>query len=108
VKASNFGRAGQAALPCLYPVVEVIRLNIAIYQIAYRIGMHPNELAKAVREGEVTGEVPGNNPQSKEAWVDLLSLRNYIHWMYEKGQISEMSFLKSIRHIDQAIKQSKA
>ncbi|GAA4707010.1 hypothetical protein [Brevibacillus fulvus] len=82
-------------------------MNIPIYQIAYKIGIHPTELAKIVRDGDVTGEVPGNNPQSKDAWVDLLSLRNYYVWIFEKGQISEMTYQKAIRHIDNAIKQQK-
>ncbi|MGC5325395.1 hypothetical protein [Brevibacillus sp. SYSU BS000544] len=82
-------------------------MKIAIYQIAYKIGMHPKELAKAVKEGEITGEVSDDNPQSKEAWVDLLSFRNYIHWLYEKETITEMSYLRALRHIDEAIQKQK-
>lgn len=84
-------------------VKEVETMKIAIYQIAYPIGMHPQDLARAVKDGEITGEVPQDNPQSKEAWVDLLSLRNYIHWQYEKERMTEMSYLKAIRHIDKAL-----
>ncbi|MGD8191432.1 hypothetical protein ACQCN2_15735 [Brevibacillus ginsengisoli] len=82
-------------------------MKIALFQIAYPIGMHPKDLAKAVHEGEVTGEVPDQNPQSKEAWVDLLSLRNYIQWQYEKARITEMSYLRALRHIDAAINLKK-
>lgn len=82
-------------------------MKIAIFQIAYKIGMHPKDLAKAVLDNEITGEVPNNDPQSREAWVDLLSLRNYVHWLFEKEAITEMSYLKAIRHIDLAIKQQK-
>ena len=82
-------------------------MKIALYQIAYKIGMHPKELAKAVMEGELTGEVFGDDPQSKESWVDLLSLRNYIHWLYEKEMITEMSYLRALRHIDEAIRKQK-
>jgi hypothetical protein len=78
-------------------------MKIAIYQIAYRLGMHPKELARAVVNGDVTGEVPGGDPQAKEAWVDLLSLRNYIEWVHEKGQLDELRYQKSIRHIDTEI-----
>lgn len=78
-------------------------MKIAIYQIAYKIGMHPKELAKAVKESELTGEILDDNPLSNEAWVDLLSLRNYIHWLYEKERITEMSYLRALRHIDEAI-----
>ncbi|NGQ96259.1 hypothetical protein G3578_13920 [Brevibacillus sp. SYP-B805] len=83
-------------------------MKIAIYQIAYRLGMHPKELAKAVLDGDVTGEVPGGNPQAKEAWVDLLSLRNYIEWLHEKGQVDELRYQKSIRHLDAEIGRAKA
>lgn len=83
-------------------------MKIALFQIAYRIGMHPKDLAKAVLEGDLTGDIPEQNPQSKDAWVDLLSLRNYIHWLHEKERITEMSYLKAIRHIDLAIKEKQA
>ena len=82
-------------------------MRIALFQIAYQIGMHPKDLANAVYESELTGEVPDHNPQSKDAWVDLLSLRNYIQWQYEKAGITEMSYLKAIRHIDLAIQKHK-
>ena len=82
-------------------------MKVAIYQIAYRLGMHPNDLGKAVREGEVTGDVPDGNAQSKEAWVDLHSLRNYVEWLFEKKQIDELRYLKSIRRIEVVLKKGK-
>ncbi|UFJ42343.1 hypothetical protein LOK74_07610 [Brevibacillus humidisoli] len=75
-------------------------MKVAIYQIANRVGMHPKELSRAIYDGEVTGEVPDGNPQSKQAWVDLLSLRNYIQWLYERERMDEIRYLKSIRHLD--------
>jgi len=82
-------------------------MKAAIYQIAYRVGMHPNDLGKAVREGEITGEVPDGNAQSKDAWVDLHSLRNYVEWQYEKKQIDELRYQKSIRRIDVVLRKGK-
>jgi hypothetical protein len=79
-------------------------MKIALYQIAYQIGMHPVELARLVQDNELTGEVPGGNAQSKDAWVDLHSLRNYIQWRYDQKKLDEMAYLKAIRHIDNAIR----
>jgi hypothetical protein len=79
-------------------------MKIPLYQIAYQIGMHPTEMAKLVYEGEITGEVPGNNPQSKEAWVDLHSLRNFIQWRRDQGRMEDMSYDKAIRHIDKSLR----
>lgn len=79
-------------------------MKIPLYQIAYQIGMHPTEMAKLVFEGEITGEVPGDNPQSKEAWVDLYSLRNFIQWRRDQGRMEEMSYDKAIRHIDKSLR----
>lgn len=78
-------------------------MKTALYQIAYQIGIHPTKMAKLVREGEITGEVPGDNPQSKEAWVDLLSLRNYIEWQREQGRMDERAYWKAIRHIERTL-----
>ncbi|QRG65121.1 hypothetical protein [Brevibacillus choshinensis] len=75
-------------------------MKIALHQIAYQIGYHPNEMARLVYEGEITGEVPGNNPQSRDAWVDLHSLRNFIQWRRDQGRIDGMFYDKAIRHID--------
>lgn len=75
-------------------------MKIALHQIAYQIGIHPTEMAKLVHEGEITGEIPGNNPQAKDAWVDLHSLRNFIQWRYDQGRMDEMAYGKAIRHID--------
>lgn len=79
-------------------------MKTALYHIAYQIGMHPAEMAKLVREGEITGEVPGNNPQARDAWVDLHSLRNYIQWRHDQNRLDEMAYLKAIRHIDKALR----
>lgn len=78
-------------------------MRASIYIIAPKIGMHPNELGKAVLDGELYGEVPDGNSQSKEAWVDLLSLRNYVEWLHEKEQVDEIRYQKSIRRIDNMI-----
>ncbi|WNC12238.1 hypothetical protein [Brevibacillus brevis] len=75
-------------------------MKIALHQIAYQIGMHPNEMARLVHDGEISGEVPGNNPQSKDAWIDLHSLRNFIQWRRDQGRVDEMFYGKAIRHID--------
>lgn len=75
-------------------------MKITLYHIADKIGFHPIHLAKAVLEGELTGEVPNGNAQSKDAWVDLLSLRNYIDWLHEQGRLEPVRYLKAIRHID--------
>lgn len=82
-------------------------MKTPLYQIAYQIGMHPTEMAKLVYEGEITGEVPDNNPQSKDAWVDLHSLRNFIQWRYDQGRMEELVFGKAIRHIDKSMQQRK-
>jgi hypothetical protein len=81
-------------------------MKIALYQIAYQIGLHPTEMARLVHEGEITGEVPGGNAQSKDAWVDLHSLRNYIQWKHDQKQLEESVYLKAIRHIDTAIRKA--
>jgi hypothetical protein len=75
-------------------------MKIPLHQIAYQIGVHPREMAKWVYEGEITGEVPGSNPQAKDAWVDLHSLRNFIQWKFEQGNFDDMFYQKAIRHID--------
>lgn len=75
-------------------------MKIALHHIAYQIGYHPNEMAKLVYDGEITGEVPDNNPQSKDAWIDLHSLRNFIQWRRDQGRIDEMFYDKAIRRID--------
>lgn len=82
-------------------------MKIPIYQIAHRLGLHPKDLAKIVYDGDVTGEVHGGDPQSKDSWVDLLSLRNYIDWLNDQGRIEGMRYQKSIRQIDVHIKQLK-
>ncbi|MFY0546184.1 hypothetical protein [Brevibacillus sp. H7] len=82
-------------------------MKIALYQIAYQIGLHPSELARLVYDGEITGEVPGGNAQSKDAWVDLHSLRNYIQWRFDQKKLEEMAYWKAIRHIDNAIRTAK-
>lgn len=82
-------------------------MKIALYQIAYQIGMHPVELAKLVLDNELTGEVPGGNAQSKDAWVDLYSLRNYIQWRYDQKKLEELAYLKAIRQIDKEIRNRK-
>lgn len=83
-------------------------MKIPLHQIAYQIGIHPNEMAKLVYEGEVTGEVPNGNPQSKDAWVDLHSLRNFIQWRYDQGRLEELDYGKAIRHITNAMQPRKA
>ncbi|WP_126426780.1 hypothetical protein [Brevibacillus marinus] len=75
-------------------------MKLAIYQIANRIGMHPRELLRAVREGEVSGDVPAGDSPAKQAWVDLLSLRNYIQWLYEQEKLDETRYLKAIRQLE--------
>lgn len=75
-------------------------MNVPIDQIAKRIGMHPRELSRAVLDGEVSGEVPAGNPQSKQAWVDLFSLRNYIQWLYEQDKLDELRYQKAVRQLD--------
>ncbi|WP_139489966.1 hypothetical protein [Brevibacillus dissolubilis] len=82
-------------------------MKIALHHIAYKIGIHPTELGQAVRDGELTGELPDNNPQSKDAWVDILSLRNYVEWLREKGKMEESRFLKAVRHIDNETRRLK-
>ncbi|HZG15035.1 MAG TPA: hypothetical protein VE710_08465 [Candidatus Bathyarchaeia archaeon] len=82
-------------------------MKIAIYQIAHRLGLHPKDVAKMVYDGDVTGEVPGGDAQSKDAWVDLLSLRNYIDWLNDQGRMEALRYQKSIRHIDTHINQIK-
>ncbi|QQE76354.1 hypothetical protein KDJ56_10745 [Brevibacillus composti] len=79
-------------------------MKTALHQIAYQIGMHPTEMARLVQEGEITGEVPGGNPQSREAWVDLHSLRNFIQWRHDQKRLEEAMYLKAIRHIDRALR----
>jgi len=81
-------------------------MKIALYQIAYQIGMHPTDLARLVYDGEITGEVPGGNAQSKDAWVELHSLRNYIQWKHDQKRLEEAFYLKAIRHIDAAIRKA--
>jgi len=83
-------------------------MKIALYLISHRLGMHPTELAKAIRNGDITGDVPGGNAQSKDAWVDLMSLRNYLEWIREKGEVDEIRYQKSLRHIDNEIAKAKA
>ncbi|QDX95185.1 hypothetical protein JNUCC42_01670 [Brevibacterium sp. JNUCC-42] len=75
-------------------------MKITLHQISNKIGFREKELATAILNGDVTGEVPDQNPQSKLAWVDLLSLQNYMEWLYEQGNITEQKFLKGIRHIE--------
>ncbi len=82
-------------------------MKIAIYEIAHKLGMHPAELGKAIRNGDVTGEVPGGNAQAKDAWIDLMSLRNYIQWLYEQDRLEEARYVKAIRHLDAAIHERK-
>ncbi|USG68186.1 hypothetical protein NDK47_13260 [Brevibacillus ruminantium] len=79
-------------------------MKTALYLIANQIGMHPAVMAKLVLDGEITGDVPGGNAQSKDAWVDLHSLRNYIEWRHDQKQLEEMPYLKAIRHIDRALR----
>ncbi|MFF2528346.1 hypothetical protein ACFVS2_05465 [Brevibacillus sp. NPDC058079] len=78
-------------------------MKIALHQIAYQIGMHPIEMAKLVYEGEITGEVPEHNPQAKDAWVDLHSLRNFIQWRYDQGRMDQMFYDKAMRHLNKAM-----
>ncbi len=78
-------------------------MKIALHQIAYQIGMHPNEMAKLVYEGEITGEVPNRNPQAKDAWVDLHSLKNFIEWKFDQGAFDRMFFDKAMRHVNKAM-----
>lgn len=82
-------------------------MKVPIYLIAQRLGLHPKELAKIVYDGDVTGEVPGGSAQSKDAWVDILSLRNYIEWLNDQGRIEALRYQKSIRHIDTEIARLK-
>lgn len=79
-------------------------MKTPLYQIAYQIGIHPNEMARLVYEGEITGDVPGNNPQSKDAWVDLHSLKNFIQWRYDQGRLEEMAYNKAILHIERGLR----
>ncbi|MBO8162681.1 MAG: hypothetical protein H0Z34_03050 [Brevibacillus sp.] len=80
-------------------------MRVPIYQIANRVGMHPSELAMAVRDGEVTGEVPDGTGQSKQAWVDLISFQNYIQWLYEQGSLNETRYFKALRHLERLRRQ---
>jgi ribosomal protein L19E len=82
-------------------------MKLVLHEIAYRIGRHPSELARAIQAGDVTGEVPSGNPQSKEAWVDGLSLRNYFDWLREQGKWDEQTYRKAIRHLDRMMGRSR-
>ncbi|WP_232698374.1 hypothetical protein [Brevibacillus daliensis] len=75
-------------------------MEVAIYLIAPKIGMPAKELIKAIDNGDIMGGFPVDDPLSKMAWVDLLSLRNYVEWLYEHKRVTEQKYLKAIRHIE--------
>ncbi|AKF94381.1 hypothetical protein ABE137_22400 [Brevibacillus laterosporus] len=75
-------------------------MKVVLHQISNKVGLRETQLAEAIHNGDVTGEVPDQNPYSKLAWVDLLSLQNYMEWLYEQDKITEQKFLKGVRHIE--------
>ena len=74
-------------------------MKVVLHQISNKVGLRETQLAEAIHNGDVTGEVPDQNPYSKLAWVDLLSLQN-MEWLYEQDKITEQKFLKGVRHIE--------